>query len=60
MVDVETRLRSPNIDAVHSQAIWEEIGERLRYCSARDEPAMPARLLRLLSRLVELDGRQRA
>jgi hypothetical protein len=44
-----------DIDYVHSRAIVQEIGERLR-AYLRDEPELPATLRRQMDRLCELEG----
>jgi hypothetical protein len=43
------------IDQVHCRAICDEIGERLRYQLKREISDVPPNLLRLLSKLDELD-----
>jgi len=48
------RMRELNIDAKHSQAIWREIGERLRGL-LRDQPDVPTRLRELVRQFGE-DG----
>jgi len=45
------------IDQIHSRAICDEIGERLRETLRREAPELPSRLQLLVDRLAELDGR---
>jgi len=44
------------IDHIHSRAICDEIGERLRETLRREAAALPPRLQLLIDRLAELDG----
>ena len=44
------------IDAIHSRAICDEIGERLRQVLKRESVGLPPRLQLLVDRLAELDG----
>jgi hypothetical protein len=44
------------IDHVHSRAICDEIGERLREALRRESVELPPRLQLLVARLAELDG----
>ena len=44
------------IDRVHSRAICDEIGERLRRTLAQKSAELPPRLQLLVDRLAELDG----
>jgi hypothetical protein len=47
---------SGSIDAVHSRAICEEVGERLRELLSRGpQPELPARLKYLMERLAQAD-----
>jgi hypothetical protein len=45
------------IDHIHSRAICDEIGERLRETLRREALELPPRLQLLVDRLAELDGR---
>lgn len=45
------------IDHIHSRAICDEIGERLRETLRREAPELPPRLQLLVDRLAEFDGR---
>jgi len=45
------------IDHIHSRAICDEIGERLRETLRREAPELPPRLQLLVHRLAELNGR---
>jgi hypothetical protein len=45
------------IDHIHSRAICDEIGERLRETLRPEAPELPPRLQFLVDRLAELDGR---
>lgn len=53
-----TRLNAPDVrlDHLHSEAVWQGIGERLRDALSRESPDMPQRLRALIARLPELDG----
>lgn len=55
------RLNAPDVqlDHIHSQAILQGIGERLRDALNRESPEMSQRLRTLIARLPELD-RERA
>jgi hypothetical protein len=44
------------IDPIHSRAICDEIGERLRQVLKRESVGLPPRLQLLVDRLTELDG----
>jgi hypothetical protein len=44
------------IDHIHSRAICDEIGERLREALRRESVELPPRLQLLVDRLAELDG----
>jgi hypothetical protein len=44
------------IDPIHSRAICDEIGERLRQVLKREPVGLPPRLQLLVDRLAELDG----
>jgi hypothetical protein len=44
------------IDPIHSRAICDEIGERLRQVLKRESVGLPPRLQLLVDRLAELDG----
>jgi hypothetical protein len=44
------------IDSTHCRAICDEIGDRLRELFKREASEVPARLLRLIDRLAELEG----
>jgi hypothetical protein len=44
------------IDPIHSRAICDEIGERLRQVLTRESVGLPPRLQLLVDRLAELDG----
>src|SRR6266852_8551730 len=44
------------IDHIHSRAICDEIGERLRQALKRESVGLPPRLQLLVDRLAELDG----
>jgi hypothetical protein len=44
------------IDPIHSRAICDEIGERLRQVLKRESVGLPLRLQLLVDRLAELDG----
>lgn len=56
-----TRLSAPDVqlDHIHSQAVLQGIGERLRDALSRESPEMSQRLRVLIARLPELD-RERA
>jgi hypothetical protein len=56
-----TRLNAPDVqlDHIHSQAVLQGIGERLRDALNRESPEMSQRLRALIARLPELD-RERA
>ena len=53
-----TRLNAPDVqlDHIHSEAVWQGIGERLRDALSRESPEMSQRLRTLIARLPELDG----
>jgi hypothetical protein len=53
-----TRLSGPDVhlDHIHSEAVWQGIGERLRDALNRESPDMPQHLRALIARLPELDG----
>jgi hypothetical protein len=44
------------IDPIHSRAICDEIGERLRQVLKRESGGLPPRLQLLVDRLAEFDG----
>lgn len=56
-----TRLNAPDVhlDHIHSEAVWQGIGEKLRDALSRESPELPQRLSTLIARLPELD-RERA
>jgi len=45
-----------HLDHIHSEAVWQGIGEMLRDSLTRDQSQMPQNLRQLLARLPELDG----
>lgn len=51
-----SRLNAPDVrlDHIHSEAVWQSIGERLRD-TLREEPDIPQCLRTLMVRLPELD-----
>ena len=53
-----TRLNAPDVhlDHLHSEAVCQGIGERLRDTLYRQPPESPQRLNALIARLPELDG----
>ena len=53
-----TRLNAPDVhlDHIHSEAVLQGIGERLRDALNRESPDMPQRLRALMARLPALDG----
>ncbi|EKS39616.1 MAG: hypothetical protein ACJAVZ_002903 [Afipia broomeae] len=53
-----TRLNAPDVplDHIHSEAVWQGIGERLRDSLNREKTDIPQRLGSLIARLPELDG----
>jgi hypothetical protein len=53
-----TRLNAPDVhlDHLHSEAVWQGVGEKLRDALERESPAVPQRLSVLIARLPELDG----
>jgi hypothetical protein len=55
------RLNAPHVhlDHIHSEAIWQGIGEKLRDVLTRESPDMSQRLRAIIARLPELD-RERA
>jgi hypothetical protein len=55
-----TRLNAPDVqlDRIHSEAVLQGIGERLRDALNRESPEMSQRLRTLMSRLPELDREQ--
>jgi hypothetical protein len=56
-----TRLNAPDVhlDHIHSEAVLQGIGERLRDALTRESPEMSQHLRTLIARLPELD-RERA
>jgi hypothetical protein len=56
-----TRLNAPDVqlDHIHSEAVWQGIGEKLRDALSRESPEMSQRLRIVVARLPELD-RERA
>lgn len=52
-----TRLNAPDVhlDHLHSEAVCQGVGERLRDALNREKPDMPHRLKSLIARLPELD-----
>ncbi len=52
-----TRLNAPDVqlDHIHSEAVLQGIGERLRDLLNRESPEMSPRLRTLIARLPELD-----
>lgn len=52
------RLNALHLDHIHSEAVWQSIGERLRE-TMRNQPEMSPRLRAVIARLPELD-RERA
>jgi len=54
---MSTRLNAPDVrlDHIHSEAVWQGIGEKLRDAS-REPSDMPQNLRALIARLPELDG----
>ena len=53
-----TRLNAPDVhlDHLHSEAVGQGVGEKLRDALERESPAVPQRLSVLIARLPELDG----
>lgn len=53
-----TRLNAPDVrlDHLHSEAVWQGIGERLRDALNREPSDMSPRLRTLIARLPELDS----
>ena len=53
-----TRMNAPDVhlDHIHSEAVWQGIGETLRDALSREAPDMPQRLRAMIARLPELDG----
>lgn len=45
-----------HLDHIHSEAVWQGIGETLRDALSREAPDIPQRLRALIARLPELDG----
>lgn len=54
---MSSRLNAPDVrlDHIHSEAVWQSIGERLRD-TLRELPDMSQHLRTLISRLPELDS----
>ncbi|CAN5518287.1 hypothetical protein BH10PSE11_BH10PSE11_27820 [soil metagenome] len=50
--------RDVHLDHIHSEAVCQAIGERLRDALKRESSDMPQRLRALIARLPELDGEQ--
>jgi len=50
-----SNLHEVDLDHIHSEAVWQGIGERLRETIARDQSDMSPDLHRLMARLPELD-----
>ncbi len=48
--------RDVHLDHIHSEAVCQGIGERLRDALNRESSDMPQRLRALIARLPELDG----
>ncbi|CAN5381081.1 hypothetical protein BH10PSE10_BH10PSE10_26400 [soil metagenome] len=51
------RVNTLLLDHIHSEAVWQSIGERLRE-TMRDQPEMTPRLRAVIARLPELDREQ--
>ncbi len=51
------RLNALHLDHIHSEAVWQSIGERLRE-TMRDQPEMTQRLCAVIARLPDLDRKQ--
>jgi len=47
--------RDIHLDHIHSEAVWQGIGEKLRDALNRESPDMSQRLRALIARLPELD-----
>jgi len=50
-----SNLRDVELDHIHSEAVWQGIGERLRDTIAREQAEMSPQLRSLMARLAELD-----
>jgi hypothetical protein len=52
-----TRLNAPDVhlDHIHSEAVWQGIGEKLRDAMNHEQPDMSQDLSKLIARLPELD-----